>query len=144
MSETGGLIPGPGGGAARQVSGFLASLPSGPAAPIAAFGQMRSAEEAELAAHGIQPVSVVHPAESAAGQALIAGALLRLAREAGPAASIRGGNDWTTGLFAGHGAEQAALTFIAGCDRDRPARVGHHSDRIPGVRPARLRETQVR
>jgi len=92
VSETSGPTPGPGGEAARPVSDFLARLPPGPAALMAVFGQMRTAEEAELAARGIHSVSVVHPAESA-GQALISGALPRRAREAGPVASIRAGND---------------------------------------------------
>jgi len=108
------LTPEPDEEATRRIGDFLAGLPSDPAALMAAFDQLQTAEEAELAAHGIHPVSVVHgDAESADDQTLIFGILPHLAQLAGPFTSTRGGNDYTTWFFDGPEAEQAALTFIA-------------------------------
>jgi len=42
--------------AARRIREFLAGLPADAASLMAAFEQMQTAEEAELAAHGIHPV----------------------------------------------------------------------------------------
>ncbi len=44
---------------------------------------------------------------------LIYGALHRLAGECGTLAGYRGGNDYTTFLFTGPGADAAAAAFIA-------------------------------
>ena len=97
--------------AARRIREFLAGLPADAASLMAALEQMQTAEEAELAAHGIHPVSVVHgDVESAEDERLVFGELPRLAREAGQVSLIRGGNDYTTWFF---GNEQAALAFIA-------------------------------
>jgi hypothetical protein len=54
------LPPEPEDEAARRMREFLAGLPADPAAMAAAFDQLRTADEAELAANGIHPVSVVH------------------------------------------------------------------------------------
>lgn len=102
--------------ATRRTSEFLAGLPSDPAALIAVFGQMQTAEEAELAAQGIHPVSVVHgDMESAQDEQLLYGpdGLHALAGRADHYHRTRGGNDYTTWFFDGPGAEQAAITFIA-------------------------------
>ena len=111
-----GLTPEPDEEATRRISEFLAGLPSDPAALMAAFDQLQTAEEAELAAHGIHPVSVVHgDVESADDEKLIYGpeGLHALAGQAGQYHRTRGGNDYTTWFFDGPGAEQAAITFIA-------------------------------
>ena len=97
--------------AARRIREFLAGLPADAASLMAAFEQMQTAEEAELPAHGIHPVSVVHAdVESAEDERLVFGELPRLAREAGQVSLIRGGNDYTTWFFD---SERAALAFIA-------------------------------
>jgi len=102
--------------AAGRFRDFLAGLPADPAALLAALEELKTAEEVELAARGIRPVSVVHgDAESAADEALIFGELPRLARDAGHFRVTRGGNDYTTWFFDGPdgGAEQACVAFIA-------------------------------
>ena len=106
--------------ATRRIKDFLAGLPCDPAELMAAFDQMQTAEEAELAAHGIRPVSVVHgDIESDEDVALIYGTdpdrpgLHALADQAGQYHQTRGGNDFTTWFFDGPDAGQAAITFIA-------------------------------
>ena len=80
----------------------------------AMFTGNQVATEAELAIRGIWPVSVVHgDAETAEDADLIYGALHRLAEECGQLAGNRGGNDYTTFLFAGPAAEDAAKAFAA-------------------------------
>ncbi|GAA3843971.1 hypothetical protein GCM10022226_78720 [Sphaerisporangium flaviroseum] len=70
--------------------------------------------EAMLATRGIQPVSIMHgDAESEADADLIYRMLPRLAREAGTVHATSGGNDYTTFLFDGDDAEQAAVRFTA-------------------------------
>jgi hypothetical protein len=79
----------------------------------AIFANLQVITEAELAAQGIRPVSVMHgDAETAEDADLIYGALHRLAEECGPLAGYRGGNDYTTFLFTGPGADAAAAEFI--------------------------------
>ena len=74
LTKLSDLTPEPDEEATRRISAFLAGLPSDPAALMAAFGQMQTAEEAELAAQGIHPVSVVHgDLESADDEKLIYG-----------------------------------------------------------------------
>jgi hypothetical protein len=110
------LTPEPDEEATRRISAFLAGLPSNPAELIAAFDQMQAAEEAELAAQGIHPVSVVHgDLESAEDEQLLYGpdGLHALAGRVGHYQRTRGGNDYTTWFFDGPGAEQSAITFIA-------------------------------
>jgi hypothetical protein len=81
---------------------------------MAALGPMQILEEAELAARGIHPVSVVHgKVSSADDEALVFCVLPQLAREAGPFASTRGGIDYMTWFFGGPGAERAASVFIS-------------------------------
>ena len=80
----------------------------------ALFADIQAVAEAELAAVGICPVSVAHgDAESAEDTELIYGTLHRLAAECGPLAGYRGGNDYTTFLFTGPAANDAAVMFIA-------------------------------
>jgi hypothetical protein len=80
----------------------------------AMFAGLQVVTEAELAIRGIWPVSVVHgDAETAEDADLIYGTLHRLAGESGPLAGYRGGNDYTTFLFTGPAAEDAAAAFIA-------------------------------
>ena len=70
--------------------------------------------EAELAVRGIHPVSVAHGSPETDEDAdLIFEVLPRLARECGTLAGTRGGNEYTTYLFAGPGADADAVTFIA-------------------------------
>jgi hypothetical protein len=110
------LTPEPDDEATGRISAFLAGLPSDPAALMAAFAQMQAAEEAELAAQGIHPVSVAHgDLESAEDKELLYGpdGLHALAGRAGHYHQTRGGNDYTTWFFDGPAAEQAAITFIA-------------------------------
>jgi hypothetical protein len=115
------LAPEPDEEAARAISQFLARLPSDPAALAAALGQMQLAEEAELAARGIHPVSVVHgDVESADDETLVFGVLPRIAREAGQFTSMRGGSDYMTWFFDGPEAEQAAITFISSVTATAP------------------------
>ncbi|GAA4626755.1 hypothetical protein GCM10023196_036280 [Actinoallomurus vinaceus] len=75
--------------------------------------------EAELAVRGIHPVSVVHgDAVDQETDNLIHRVLPRLAREAGTLAGTQGGNDYTTYLFAGPDAQQAAVRFIAAASEE--------------------------
>lgn len=66
--------------------------------------------EAEFAAAGIHPVSVVHGDPETQADAALIHRLPALADEAGRRAGSRGGNDYTTFLFA---SEQAADGFVA-------------------------------
>ena len=78
----------------------------------AMFVNLQVVTEAELAAQGIRPVSVIHgDAETVEDADLIYRVLHRLADECGPLAGYRGGNDYTTFLFSGDGAEDAATAF---------------------------------
>lgn len=85
---------------------------------MAAFAQAQAVTEAELALNGIYPVSVVHgPMESYEDEKLICGVLPELAeqcaREAGAyVARTIGTGDTTTKMFAGPGAQDAALLFM--------------------------------
>ena len=85
---------------------------------MTAFAQAQAITEAELALNGIHPVCVVHgPMESYQDEELICGTLPELAeqcaREAGAyVASTIGTSDTTTKLFAGPGAQDAALLFM--------------------------------
>ncbi|MGH3190674.1 MAG: hypothetical protein ACRDOL_26120 [Streptosporangiaceae bacterium] len=111
---SGDLTPEPDAEATRQIREFLARLPSDPAALAAALSQLQLAEEAELAARGIHPVSVVHgDVSSADDETLVFGVLPRLARAAGTYTVMRGGSDYMTWFFDGPDAEQAAITFIS-------------------------------
>src|ERR1700733_11658576 len=84
------------------------------AEPSALFQPHQVVAEAELAARGIFPVSVVHgDAESEQDANLIHRALPGLAREAGTLAGQSGGNDYSTFLFSGPGAGDAAAAFMA-------------------------------
>lgn len=89
---------------ARQQAELLAAILSSTAAVA----------EAELAASGIRPVSVVHGyAETDQDAQLIYGTLPELARECGTLAASRGGNGYTTFLFTGNDADRAAAEFTA-------------------------------
>jgi hypothetical protein len=80
----------------------------------ALFANLQVVTGAELAAQGIRPVSVVHgDAETVEDADLIYRVLHRLADECGSLAGYRGGNDYTTFLFSGDGAEDAAAAFTA-------------------------------
>ena len=90
--------------AARQRAAELSAL----------FQTHQVVAEAELAARGIFPVSVVHgDAENDEDADLIHRALPGLARETGPLAGQSGGNDYSTFLFSGPGAADAAAAFVA-------------------------------
>lgn len=107
------LTPERDGNAEREIAEFLAGVPKDPAAIMAAFEQRALVEEADLAANGIRPVSVVHgDPDSEKAVELIFGTLHRLAEEAGHFTRTVGGNDYTTWFFEGPGAEQAAIRFI--------------------------------
>jgi hypothetical protein len=81
---------------------------------IAAFAQQQVVTEAELALGGIHPVSVVHgDPETEADANLMFTVLPALARRCGHVRGTRGGNDYTTYLFAGDGADGAAIAFTA-------------------------------
>jgi hypothetical protein len=106
--------------AERDIAEFLAGLPKDPAAMMAAFDQLSTAQEAELAANGIRPVSVVHgDIEGEEDAALIYGTdparpgLHALAGQAGQYHRTQAGNDYTTWFFDGPDAEPAAVRFIA-------------------------------
>jgi hypothetical protein len=80
---------------------------------MALFRQQQVVTEAELAAQGIHPVSVVHGyLETDADADLICGTLPRLADECGTVRSTIGGGDYTTYMFGGPDAEGAALAFM--------------------------------
>ena len=80
----------------------------------AVFAADQVVTEAELAAKGIYPVSVAHGSpETDEAAALIFEVLPRLARECGTLTATRGGNEYTTYLFAGPGADAAAVAFMA-------------------------------
>lgn len=81
---------------------------------FATFAEQQAVAEAELAARGIHPVSIAHgDPETPEDANLIFEALPALAGECGTIAGSRGGNDYITYLFAGPGAADAAVTFIA-------------------------------
>jgi hypothetical protein len=99
-----GSLEGPEWEAARRRAQELAAM----------FRGHQAVTEAELAAQGIHPVSVAHGTPEADEDAhLIFEILPCLARECGTLAGTRGGNEHTTYLFAGPGADTAAVTFIA-------------------------------
>jgi hypothetical protein len=80
----------------------------------AVFAGVQAVTEAELAAHGVRPVSVAHGAPGTSEDAdLIYGTLHRLAGECGSLAGYRGGNEYTTFLFTGPAADGAAAAFTA-------------------------------
>ena len=80
----------------------------------ALFSADQVGPEAELAAKGIYAVSVAHGSpETDEAAALIFEVLPRLARECGTLTATRGGNEYTTYLFAGAGADAAAVAFMA-------------------------------
>ncbi|RCG18226.1 hypothetical protein DQ384_39220 [Sphaerisporangium album] len=103
--------------AAPVVPGIL----SDPAVHVAAAREMMrtmtgnaAVAEAALSARGLRPVSIAHgDAETPEDADLTYKVLPRLARESGTVQSTVGGNDYTTYLFAGPDAEQAAVRFIA-------------------------------
>lgn len=106
--------------AEREIAEFLVGVPKDPATIMAAFGERSTTEEAELAAHGIHPVSVVHgEVESYEDEALIYGTdparpgLHDLAQQAGQYHRTVGGHGYTTWFFDGPDADQAAVRFIA-------------------------------
>jgi hypothetical protein len=79
----------------------------------AVFAGIQAVTEAELAAHGIRPVSVAHGDPETAVDADLISGLHRLAEECGILAGYRGGGDYTTFLFTGPGADSAAAAFTA-------------------------------
>jgi hypothetical protein len=104
MATEPGPLEGPEWKAARQRAEELAAV----------FRGHQAITEAELAAQGIHPVSVAHGSPEADEDArLIFEVLPRLAGECGTLAGTRGGNEYTTYLFAGSGADEAAVAFIA-------------------------------
>jgi hypothetical protein len=106
--------PRPGGDARSLFQAWMDGCPVGMAELLAALEEIQLTDEAELAAQGIRPVSVVHgDMETSVDEELIGKALPRLAREAGPFSSTRGGNDYTTWYFSGPQAGQSAVRFIA-------------------------------
>lgn len=108
------LTPGPGPDHERVIAAFLAGVPQDPAEIMAAFEQAAAVEEAELAARGVHPVSVVHgDIESEEDANLICGTLHELAARAGTYSLTRGGNDYTTWFFDSSESARAAVTFIA-------------------------------
>ncbi|MCW2940849.1 MAG: hypothetical protein JWN00_3834 [Actinomycetia bacterium] len=67
-----------------------------------------------MATRGIHPVSIAHgDPDGHADAELVFESVPALARESGTLASTRAGNDYTTFLFAGPGAEEAAVAFTA-------------------------------
>lgn len=71
-------------------------------------------------------------AETAEDADLIYGALHRLAGECGPLAGYRGGNGYTTFLFAGPAAAAAAKAFLARAQAmEHPPVVAHHRHGAP-------------
>jgi hypothetical protein len=82
------------------------------------FQQHQAIAEAELAAHGIHPVSIAHgDPETQEETTLLIERVPTLAHKTGHLTSRRGGNDNTTYLFGGNGAEEASLDFIEGPPR---------------------------
>jgi hypothetical protein len=79
----------------------------------AMFAADQAVTEAELAANGIRPVSVVHGDPESSEDADLIHELHRLAEECGTLSGYRGGGDYTTFLFTGHGADSAAVAFTA-------------------------------
>jgi hypothetical protein len=84
---------------------------------MALFTQAQAITEAELALNGIHSVSVVHgPMESYEDEKLICGTLPELAeqcaREVGAYVASTIGTGDTTKMFAGPGAQDAALLFM--------------------------------
>jgi hypothetical protein len=79
----------------------------------AVFDGAQAVTEAELAASGIRPVSVTHGDPETEQDAELLRELHGLAEESGPMAGYRGGNDYTTFLFTGPGADGAAAAFTA-------------------------------
>ena len=79
----------------------------------AMFDGAPAVTEAELAASGVRPVSVTHGDPESEEDARLIHQLHRLAEECGPLAGYRGGNDYTTFLFTGPGADDAAAAFTA-------------------------------
>lgn len=71
------------------------------------------AAEAELAAQGIYPVSIVHGDAEDMDQVARHEMLHELADQCGTVKTTIGGNAYTTFLFSGPGAEDASLRFIA-------------------------------
>jgi hypothetical protein len=77
------------------------------------FMQDDTIAEAELAAHGIHPVTITHGDPETHEEAhLLFTKVPDLARRTAAWTATRGGNDYSTYLFAGPTAEQAALTFM--------------------------------
>ena len=105
--------------AEREIAEFLAGVPKDPAAIMAAFDERSTVEEAEMAANGIRPVSVVHgDVESYEDEALIYGTdparpgLHDLAKRAGQHRRTAGGHGYTTWFFDGQDAAEAAVRFM--------------------------------
>jgi hypothetical protein len=107
--------------AEREIAEFLAGVPKDPASIMRAFDERSTAEEAELVANGIRPVTVVHgDVESYEDEALIYGTddparpgLHGLAEQVGEYHRTVGGHGFTTWFFDGPDAEQAAVRFMA-------------------------------
>ncbi|MBG0818326.1 hypothetical protein [Planomonospora sp. ID82291] len=75
------------------------------------MGGQPGVAEAELAAHGLHPVSIAHgDAQDAQAAHLIYEWVPQLAEETGPVHARVGGNDYTTVVFA---TAEAAATFTA-------------------------------
>ena len=107
---------------------------------MAAFALAQAITEAELALNGIHPVSVVHgPVESREDEKLIFGTLPELAEQCARQAGARvartiGTSDSTTKMFAGPGAQDAALLFMGRVLALRAARlVARHPGSAPEV-----------
>jgi hypothetical protein len=79
----------------------------------AIFASAEVVTEAELAAHGISPVTVVHGDPETSQDADLIHELHRLAGECGPLRGWRGGGDYVTFLFSGPAAGQDAAALIA-------------------------------
>lgn len=76
------------------------------------FRQTQAVVEAELAAYGIHPVSIAHgDPETHEETVLLFETVPELARMTGLLVSRLGGSDYSTFMFCGDGAEQAALEF---------------------------------
>jgi hypothetical protein len=89
------------------------------------FANIRAVTEAELAAHGIHPMSIAHGTpETDEDTALVYRELPRLAEECGTLAGTRGGNEYIT--YRRHGVHRPG----AG---DRASVVACHAHRAPRV-----------